>query len=72
MSKKIDHITKTKEVCHYCEKPFNFYWYDKGEKNGFSETMWKDKYHKKCCEILTGKKCKSLQEINDDRKIMLS
>ena len=68
MSKKIDHITDSDECCAHCGLPFKFYWYDKNQLNGFSETKWKDKYHKDCCEIVTGNKCKSLQEINNDRK----
>lgn len=64
----IHHATDMKEFCSICGKPFKFYWFDANEKNGQSETKWKDKYHKDCLEKQTGTKCKSLYEINEERK----
>ena len=66
--REIHHITLTDDICKHCGQPFKFYWYDKKEKNGFSETRWQDAYHKKCLEEITGSKCKTLQEINEERK----
>jgi hypothetical protein len=68
MKKTIHHYTEMEKCCEICNKPFLFFWHEKEEKNGFSETMWQDKYHKKCIEEKTGKKCKTLQEINEERK----
>jgi hypothetical protein len=70
MPKKINHITNTDECCAHCGIPFKYYWYDKEERNGISEIKWNDKYHKHCSEIVTGSECKSLQKLNEERKII--
>jgi hypothetical protein len=66
--KKIDHITNTDELCKHCHKPFLYFWFDKKENYGQSETMWRGGYHKNCAEIVFKKKCKTLQELNNERK----
>lgn len=64
---KYHHTTFTTETCKICGKPFLFFWYDKEEKNGQSETAYRY-CHKSCLEKQTGKKCKTLHEINEERK----
>jgi hypothetical protein len=66
--KQVHHVTKTDEVCKICGKPFDFFWFNEKETNGQSETMWGNGYHKFCLENKTGKKCRTLHEINKFRK----
>ena len=66
--KAIHHTTTSKtDFCKYCHKPQNLYWFDADEKNGQSETFYRD-MHKDCYEIVYKVNAKSLQQLNEERK----
>jgi len=67
--KSIHHTTLTKNKCSQCNKPFEFYWYDAEELNGFSEQRYG--FNEICYECATlnhGCPPRSLQQLNDERK----
>jgi hypothetical protein len=69
--KKIYHTTKMEQTCPICNQQFIYYWYDKEEKNGYSERMYGiNECHKQCLEEQSGIRIKTLQELNNERKLI--
>lgn len=67
---KIHHTTESDKKCSQCGDPFIWFWKDKEEKNGWHETMYgSDKICGFCIEENTGSPPKSLQELNEERKM---
>lgn len=68
--RSIHHTSLSKtEFCKHCGKPQLLYWFDKNELSGQSETFYRD-MHKDCYELVYNIKVKSLQQLNQERKLI--
>ena len=66
--KAIHHTSFSKtEFCKCCGNPQMLFWFEKDEKNGQSETFYRD-MHKECYELVYKINAKSLQQLNEERR----
>ena len=62
---KIHHTTEMKDHCTVCNRPFIMNWYDKEEKNGHSETKWRNDICTQCIEKKDGRPPLGLVDLNE-------